>query len=433
MRRVQQRILVLITAAVVIGVAALWWLHESPAAKSSLQTEPVSRGDLQAEISATGTVEPEEVVDVGAQVAGRINSFGKDVSGKTVDYGSVVDEGTILARIDDSLYAADVQQAQANLHSAEAGVLQAQAKLGQARRDWDRAQQLGPSEALAPSAYDQYKAGFEIAQANLAVAQAAVAQAQATLNRAQRNLGYCTIRSPVKGVVIDRRVNIGQTVVASLNAPSLFLIAKDLRRIQVWVSVNEADIGVVHPGQPVTFTADAFPGRVFHGQVGKVRLNAAMTQNVVTYTVEVSTDNTDGKLLPYLTANVQFVIGRRHNVLTVPNVALRWEPRVDRIAAEFRQAYGPTGPAETPGIIWVADGDFVRPVKVKTGLSDGSRTEVEGADVSAGMPVVVGDRMSPGSTDGAVGGPSPFTPQLHRALSQPAPGGASGARAGSAP
>lgn len=185
-----------------------------------------------------------------------------------------------------------------------ANVLQVKAKLVQAQQDWNRAQKLGHSEALAPSAYDQYKANYEVAKANVAVthaavkqAKAAVAQAQASLNRAQRNLSYCTIKSPVKGVIIDRRVNIGQTVVSSLNAPSLFLIAKDLTRIQVWVSVNEADIGNIHPGLPTTFTVDAFPNQVFHGQVGKVRLNATMTQNVVTYTVVVNTDNSDGKLL----------------------------------------------------------------------------------------------------------------------------------------
>ena len=306
-------------------------------------------------------------------------------------------------------------------------MLQAQAKLGQARQDWDRAQKLGPSEALAPSAYDQYKAAFEIAQANLAVARAAVAQAQAALNRAQRNLGYCTIKSPVKGVIIDRRVNIGQTVVASLNAPSLFLIAKDLKRIQVWVSVNEADIGNIHPGQPVTFTVDAFPGQMFHGQVGKVRLNASMTQNVVTYTVEVNTDNADGKLLPYLTANVQFITGRRENVLTVPNAALRWVPRADQIAPEFaRTTDGERAPEsgfhrqhrrippKRNETLWVAQGNFVRPVKVKTGLTDGTLTEVEGADLSEGMNVVVGEQSSQTTAD-AGGGASPFTPQFGRA------------------
>ena len=218
-----------------------------------------------------------------------------------MDYGSVVEEGTVLARIDDSLYQADAAQAQAQVQSARASLLRAKAdleqmkaKLLQADRDWKRAKQIGPSEALAQASYDAYEAAYETAKANVAVGEAAILQAkagvdhsEAALRRAQRNLGYCTIKSPVKGVIIDRRVNIGQTVVASLNAPSLFLIAKDLTRMQVWVAVNEADIGKIHPGQPVTFTVDAFPGETFQGEVGKVRLNASMTQNVVTYTVEI--------------------------------------------------------------------------------------------------------------------------------------------------
>ena len=297
-------------------------------------------------------------------MAGQINSFGKDVAGKTVDYGSVVDEGTVLAQIDDSLYAADVAAAQAALAQAKASQDQAnasvvrakadlgqmKAKLDQAQRDWDRAQKLGAGEALAQTQYDAYKSAYEVAKANVAVdeaaivqaasavvqAKAAVAQAEAVLQRAQRNLGYCTIKSPVKGVIIDRRVNIGQTVVSSLSAPSLFLLAKDLKRMQVWVAVNEADIGQIHPGLPVTFTVDAFPGETFRGEVSKIRLNASMTSNVVTYTVEVITDNSNGRLLPYLTANVKFEIDRRTAVLLVPNAALRWSPQPDQVAPEFR-------------------------------------------------------------------------------------------------
>ena len=151
-------------------------------------------------------------------------------------------------------------------------------------------------------------------------------KSEATLNKAQRNLDFCTIKSPVKGVIIDRRVNIGQTVVSSLNAPSLFLIAKDLTRMQIWVAVNEADVGRIVPGAPVTFTCDTFPGREFKGTVGKIRLNATMTQNVVMYTVEVNTENPDKLLLPYLTANVRFVARQESNALLVPNAALRWTP-----------------------------------------------------------------------------------------------------------
>ena len=275
-------------------------------------TEKVTRGDLTAAISATGTVEPEDVIDVGAQVAGRIVFFGKDKNGREIDYGSEVEAGTVLAQIDDALYAADAAQARAAAVRAEADLGQLQAKLFQAKRDWERAQKLGPSDALSQSDYDAAKSAFDVAQANVAVGRAAIGQAQAALRRAEQNLSYCTIKSPVKGVIIDRRVNIGQTVVSSLNAPSLFLLALDLKRMQVWVSVNEADIGSIHTGQPVSFTVDTYPGQVFRGEVGKIRLNATMTQNVVTYTVEVITDNSDGRLLPYLTANVQFELSPQH-------------------------------------------------------------------------------------------------------------------------
>ncbi len=187
---------------------------------------------------------------------------------------------------------------------------------------------------------------MSVAQAELEQSKAAVVQAQAARNKAQKNVDYCTITSPVKGVVIDRRVTIGETVVSSLNAPSLFLIAKDLTRVQVWVAVNEADIGNITPGKPVTFTVDAFPGRTFRGTVGKVRLNAQMTQNVVTYVVEIETDNKDGKLFPYQTANVQFEINRLRNVMLVPNAALRYEPSTDVIAPDVPRG---TRPARQAG------------------------------------------------------------------------------------
>ncbi len=353
MKRLVIRSIFFVVLFGLIGGAAAWLLQRNDEQAITYRTSQVTQGDLLVSISATGTVEPEEVIDVGAQVAGQILSFGKDVSGKPVDYGSVVEEGTVLARIDDSLYLADAAQAEAQVQSARASELRAEAdleqmkaKLRQAERDWQRAQKLGPSEALAQVSYDAYQSTYETAKANVAVGEAAIlqakaslAQAEAVVRRAQRNLGYCTIKSPVKGVIIDRRVNIGQTVVASLNAPSLFLIAKDLKRMQVWVAVNEADIGKIQPGLPVTFTVDAFPGETFRGQVGKIRLNASMTQNVVTYTVEIITDNSSGRLLPYLTANVEFELNRVTNVLLVPNAALRWMPSAEQVAPAFREAF----------------------------------------------------------------------------------------------
>jgi len=437
----------ILVAAVVLGIIALaiaWYLRRGNAQTASFRTDQVTRGDLLASIRATGTVEPEEVVDVGAQVAGQILYFGKDANGKTVDYGSPVEAETVLAKIDDFLYAAEEAQAQAQVQSADAALQRAEAdleqlkaKLNQAERDWQRAQKLGPSEALAQSTYDAYRSAYETATANVAVGRAAIlqakaslAQAEAVLRRARRNLGYCTIKSPVKGVIVDRRVNIGQTVVASLNAPSLFLIAKDLKRMQVWVAVNEADIGKIRPGLPVTFSVDAFPGETFRGEVGKVRLNASMTQNVVTYTVEIVTDNSNGRLLPYLTANVQFELERRTNVLLVPNAALRFRPSVEQIAPEAREAIekraarkgnleGSSGSPSNPGAgsaagasriaLWIQEGDFVKPVRVQAGMTDGVFTEVQGEGLKEGLWIVTGVQAQTNSQNVAT---NPFTPKL---------------------
>ncbi|MDD5206630.1 MAG: efflux RND transporter periplasmic adaptor subunit [Desulfobacterales bacterium] len=441
------KVLKIIVTLLVLGLVAAapaWYFQRENPEAVSFRTTRVTRGELLVSISATGTVEPEEVVDVGAQVAGQILSFGKDVNGKTVDYGSIVENGTVLALIDDSLYTAEAAQSEAQVSSAKATLQrtvadleQMKAKLRQAERDWQRAQKLGPSEALAQSSYDAYRSAYETAKANVAVgeasilqARAGVAQSEAVLRRTQRNLGYCTIKSPVKGIIIDRRVNIGQTVVASLNAPSLFLIAKDLKRIQVWVAVNEADIGKIHPGQAVTFTVDAFPGETFTGEVGKIRLNASMTQNVVTYTVEIVTDNSNGRLLPYLTANVRFELDRRNNVLLVPNAALRWRPSAEQVAPELREATGkPSGRQGTPGggagregsmvagpsggmspgVLWVAEGSYVRPIRVSAGLTDGAQTEVLGEGLSEGMKIVTGLQTQ---NDAPVAASNPFTPKF---------------------
>lgn len=423
----------LVAVVVVGGAAVSYWNHAADPGVT-FRTAEVTRGDLLVTIGATGTVEPVEVVDVGAQVAGKIESFGIGPDGKTIDYGSPVEQGTVLAQIDDSLYAADVDQASSLVEQAKANVLRAKAdleqmkaKLRQAENNWQRAKELGPSRALSATDFDSYKAAYETAKATVAVGEAtvvqgekSVVQALASLKRAETNLGYCTIKSPVKGVIVDRRVNIGQTVVASLNAPSLFLIAKDLKKLQVWASVNEADIGSIRAGQEVGFTVDAFPGREFRGQVNKIRLNASMTQNVVTYTVEINTDNSDGTLLPYLTANVKFEVAQRKNVLTVPNAALRWKPSPERVAPDVRLATkergadgetaGPTGrsAARTHGTIWLQDGKFVRPMEVKVGLSDGTLTEVQGEGVKEGMFVVMGEieRVAGDETT------NPFTPKL---------------------
>jgi HlyD family secretion protein len=496
MKRYTRPLIIILAVLLGLGAAGAWYLHGAGEPNASFKTAPVTRGDLLVSIDAAGTLQPEQVVDVGAQVAGQIVAFGTDADGKIVDYGSRVEQGTVLARIDEALFQADVQQAEAQVSSAQAGVQvaearitslltrvsqaeaqlssasatvarvradleQLKARLAQAQRDWDRARRLGPSEALAQASYDAYQSAWEVARANVAVgeaslrqaaadedasrcalamaradvaegqaslaqAKAVLAQAQTSLWRARRNLAYCTIVSPVKGVIIDRRVNIGQTVVASLSAPSLFLIAKDLSRMQVWVAVNEADVARIYPGQPVTFTVDALPEETFRGEVVKLRLNASMTQNVVTYTVEIVTDNSSGRLLPYLTANVKFEVARRDKVLLVPSAALRWTPTPEQVLAEFRgramrSPNGTSSPAPTTaaahnapeesrwGVVYTVAGRYVKPTAVRVGLSSGAFTEVAGDELAEGMLVVTGTQAvaaASGETS------NPFTPKL---------------------
>ena len=364
---------------------------------------PIKRGEVIAAVGATGTLEPLEVVDVGAQVAGRISTFGTDSQGKKVDYGSIVQEGALLAKIDDSVYAADLSVAKAGMLSAAANLEQMNARLDQADADWKRSEELYKSKLISQSDYDTGKANYEVAKANVSVADSGVAQAKADLEKAQRNLDFCTVNSPVSGVIIDRRVNIGQTVVASLNAPSLFLIARDLTKMQIWAAVNEADVGRIKLGMPVTFTVDAFPGREFHGAVGKVRLNATMTQNVVLYTVEINVDNPDKLLLPYLTANVRFQLTGETNALLVPNAALRWSPAsLAEVAPDARNSslIDPPEDATAGGknpnqkksrTLWIKSGDFVRPIDVTIGVSDGTDTAVTGEGLHEGDEAVTGE------------------------------------------
>ncbi len=446
----------------IIIVALVVWLvfRKKDDDLPDLQTVAVKRGDVFASISATGVVEPEEVVDIGSQVTGQILSFGNDTAGKCIDYGSQVEKGMLLAKIDDSLYAiakkqaeAQLQQAQASVISDEATLLQNQAKLqqaraqfDQARKDWDRAKKLGPSDSLSQSAYDTYQSSYEAGKANVSAAEAAcevskaqiatskaaVIQAQAAIQLADRNLGYCTIISPVKGIVIDRRVDAGQTVVSNMSVSSLFLLAKDLKKMAVWVSVNEADIGSIHTGQPATFNVDAFPGMTFHGTVNKIRLNATMSQNVVTYTVEINTDNSDGKLLPYLTANVKFEIDHKQNVMTVPNAALRWRPSDKQLAPGAENPFNPkpgkkdsakdgAKPSDKRkghvGVLWLRDSKIptrVRPFKVRTGTSDGVITEVMPSTDDTpleGVEVVLAERHDTEDADSSVT-TNPFAPKF---------------------
>jgi HlyD family secretion protein len=391
------------------GACGVWYWADRGSQRVSYRTVSLTRGDLRFTINATGTLEPEEVVDVGAQVAGLIESFGSDPgdSTKTVTYGTHVEPGTVLARLDSALFQARVSQARGRVAKAKADIEQAQAKLRQAERALDRATKLMARRTVAQQEYDSDLADYESAKATLALNQSELLVAEADLQEATVNLGYTTIRSPVKGIVLDRRINIGQTVVASLNAPSLFLIAKDLSRLEIWSAVNEADIGSIHEGQNVRFTVGTLPQQEFQGKVSKIRLNASMSQNVVTYTVVVSVDNSSGRLIPYLTARISFDVEKRENALLVPSAALRWQPRAEDVVSEERSrvalAHGQRLPVpeeskqapprrdhQATGVLWIQQGEYVKPVRVTIGISDGLMAEVSGGGLREGDEIVVG-------------------------------------------
>ena len=416
-------ILLLIIAALVILAVWGYRSYSDTGEKTVFRTDQLARAELMRTISATGTVEPEELVNVGAQVQGMIAKFGTDTAGKSVDYGSVIREGDILALIDDSLYSAELKsaeaeqlQAKASIQSARANIQQSEAKCKLALQEWERAQQLYPTNAIAKTTYDTAKADYDAAVADLAVQKASLAQAEAALaaanaaqERAARNLGYCTIKSPVDGVIIDRRVSIGQTVVSSMSAPSLFLIAKDLKRMQIWVSVNEADVGMIKVGQPVIFSVDAFQGREFKGEVQKIRLNATMSQNVVTYVVEVGTDNSDGTLLPYLTANVKFILDQRNSAFAVPNAALRFKPDVSDLKPEYQYALTEELP-KGERFIWTVENEVLKPLKVRTGLNTGTETEIIGDSLAEGLVYVTGKETVKVIDNAGTNSSSPFLP-----------------------
>jgi HlyD family secretion protein len=333
----------------------------------AFRTATVTRGDVAAIVRATGTLEPEDVVDVGAQVAGQIVKLGDDPhnKGKPIDWGSQVEQGTVLAQIDPMRYKSRFDQEAASLRRAKAELTLARAK------------------ALSETG--------DTAKASLAAAEAAIAQGEAALERARTDLDCTLIRSPCKGTIIARRVNVGQNVGPNPNTPGLFLIAKDLGEMQVWAMVNEADIGRIRKGMDASFTVDAFSREVFKGKVLQVRLDATMTQNVVWYTVVVAVDNPDLKLMPYMTANVRFETDHHHDVLLVPAAAIRWWSRPEEISPDSPPLLRRVGQHECP--VWVKDPDgrHVRPVVVHVGISDGSMTEISGPNVKEGMEVIVSE------------------------------------------
>src|SRR5437667_11478319 len=310
----------------VIGAGAGAYYIKNKNTDITVNTSPITRGDIIDTVGATGTLQAVTTVLVGSQVSGNISWLG-------ADFNSIVHKGQVIARLDPALFQAAVEQARANLAKSKADVEHNQVALLDAQQKYTRAQELAARSLLPQSDLDAAKIAVDSAQAMLQSSKATVEQAQANLNQAQVNLDHTIITAPIDGIVISRNVDVGQTVAASMQAPTLFIIAADLTKMQVNANIDESDVGNIRPDQQVSFRVDAYPNETFIGSVGQVRLNPQVVQNVVTYSTVINVPNPQLKLKPGMTANVNIEIARRSNVLRVPNASLRFRPTPDTFTA----------------------------------------------------------------------------------------------------
>ncbi|MGD8841959.1 MAG: efflux RND transporter periplasmic adaptor subunit [Gammaproteobacteria bacterium] len=380
--RVAGRSLLWLAAAVIVAGAVYYFNRPTETAPPVYSTVPVSRGELVATVSATGTLNPLITVLVGSQVSGSIESL-------SADFNTPVKTGDVIAQIEPSLFKANVAEARANLKSAEAERDKVAVQVKEARRNLERVASLEARKLVADSDVDAARFALEAEEVEHRVKVAAVAQAQAELDHERFNLEHTTIRAPIDGVVISRNVDVGQTVAASLQAPTLFTIAQDLARMQIETDVDESFIGMVQPGQPVRFTVFAYPRREFTGTLAQVRLEPKIEAGVVKYNCVVHVDNDDLALKPGMTATVAIEVERRSEVLKVPNAALRFVPPISADEVARLRAGLDAGEA----VVWTPAGTGLEPRRVTLGLVGEQETEIAGDGVSAGLPVAVPQRQ----------------------------------------
>ncbi len=412
---------VIAAVALLLVVATVFWFYRRAEARdgAAYRTDTIERGDIFATVAATGSLSAVTTVQVGTQVSGQVSAI-------YVDFNDRVKQGQLIARIDPTLQEQAVAEAQAGLERSRA-------ELRQAEQNYDRNKQLYDRKVITDTEFTSIEYQRSVARANLRSAEIA-------LDRAQRNLGYTAIYAPIDGIVVERNVDVGQTVAASLNTPQLFLIAQDLGEMQILANVDESDIGMIHEGQQVRFTVQTYPDERFTGVVQQVRLQSTSTENVVNYTVAVKVENPDGRLLPGMTATVDFVTASAEDVLKVPNAALRFRPTGMPAAsgqgmqgapgapgarggnggaaagggpAGGRPAGGEAGGAPSRGgrqaTLWRVDGTTgeLVAIPVQAGITDGMMTEVRGDGLQEGTQVVVG--MTTGAAPAGVS--SPFQQQ----------------------
>jgi HlyD family secretion protein len=367
----------------IAGIGAAWWYFNANGS-AQYTTAAVSRGPVTRTVTATGTVNPVLTIIIGSYVSGVIQEI-------NCDYNTEVKKGQICAKIDPRPYQTVVDQANANLAQAQAQLAKDQANLDYAQLNYDRNERLAKTNAISKDTLDNSKNALDQAQAQIGVDQATIAQRQAMLEAAAVNLGYTNIVSPVDGTVVSRNVTVGQTVAASFQTPTLFLIATDLTKMQVDTNVSESDIGGIKNGDKVFFTVDAFPKRTFQGAVSQVRQSPQNIQNVVTYDVVVSVDNDDLSLKPGMTAASRIVTAERQDALRVPSQALRYAP------GGLKGATRNATPDNQNAVYVLRDGNPAR-VAVTVGLDDDRYAEIVKGDVKPGDRVVITEQR--GGTTG---------------------------------
>ena len=369
---------VVVILALIFGFGLMKKLQSAP----KYVTEPIGKNTIVQVVEASGTINPVTTVNIGSQVSGLIKEI-------YVDYNSQVKKGQLLAQIDTSLIEAQLQQSLASIANAKANYQKILAIMENDKKTYNRYKNLYARNFIAKSELDLAESTYFSDVAQLDAAKAQISQAEASYKTASANMRYTKIISPVDGTVVSRNVDVGQTVAASFQTPTLFMVAQDLTKMQIETSVSEADIGKVQVGQDVNYTLDGYQDSVFHGKVTQVRISPTTVQNVVTYTVIVDVLNEDGRLIPGMTANVSIITSKKENIMTVPNAALKFTPNVDG-----------TGPKYKEQGIWIMENNRPKRINIVVGVSDDVNTEISTQELKGNEKVIVGFENSKKSKSG---------------------------------
>lgn len=365
---IKKRYLVIaLTAAALVGIGVT---HHTAKHRVHYETQKLEQCTITQVVEASGTINPVNTVSVGSTVSGLIKAI-------YVDYNSEVKKGQLLAQIDPATFEAAVEQNQAQINSAEADMARIQAITEMSRKTYERYKNLYAKNFIAKSELDQAESDYLSNQAQIGAARAKINQTRASYQTALTNLGYTKIIAPVDGTIIARKIDLGQPVAASFQAPELFTIAQDLTKMQIEVNVSEADISKVREGQEVNYTLDGYPDSVFTGKVTQVRISPTTVSNVVTYSVIVGVDNEDLKLIPGMTANVSIITSKSEDVLCAPSIALKYTPETDG------KKYKTQG-------IWILEDKEPKRIDIETGASDDSRIEIKGNGLGVGTKAIIG-------------------------------------------